>query len=51
VTTPIERNEGYNWKLDVDPKQASEFRNSTKLLGRFRPAQTNEEFDAYVLTQ
>jgi hypothetical protein len=49
ITAPLKHREGMDWELDVDPAQISEFHKATKLLGHFRPAQTDEEFDAYVL--
>jgi hypothetical protein len=42
----IER-EGYDWQLVALPDQVDRFLAHTRLLGRFRPAQTNEAFDAY----
>jgi hypothetical protein len=50
VTAPVRHKEGLDWKLDVDPAQVLAFSKQTKLLGHFRPAQTDEEFDAYLLT-
>lgn len=41
--------EGYNWTFSVNPAEVAKFQQSTELLGSFRPAVTDEQFDAYLL--
>jgi hypothetical protein len=50
VTEPEKHPEGYNWIFTIDPEQVAAFRASTKALGSFRPAESDESFDAYLLT-
>lgn len=38
---------GYVWSLTVTPSEATRFLAETRLLGHFRPATSDEEFDLY----
>ncbi|MGI4878815.1 MAG: hypothetical protein ACRYG4_15155, partial [Janthinobacterium lividum] len=38
---------GYVWLLTVTPSEATQFLAQTRLLGHFRPATSDEEFDLY----
>lgn len=49
VTKPVSVQEGYNWKLNIDPAQVARFRAATTQIASLRHAQTDEEYDVYVL--
>ena len=40
--------EGYNWTFKASADQIQEFKNKTKLLRQFGPAQTDESYDVYL---
>jgi hypothetical protein len=40
---------GYVWWLTVTPSEATQFLAETRLLGHFRPATSDEEFDLYAV--
>lgn len=50
LSTTTTYREGYNWTLQADPGLVAAFNRATKWLGSFRPAMTDEEFDAYLVT-
>ncbi len=41
--------EGYDWKFTITPEQARAFQLSTHFIARRPPAETTEEYDAFVM--